>query len=154
MDPLKIEGVNVQFINPSEPIRKDKAELLSFDETNDNALVMRLTYKNISYLLPSDISSSVEENIIKQKQDIESQILLVPHHGSRRSSYDAFLQRVCPSVAVLSVGKDNLFRLPHPDTIARYHARNIPLFRTDRHGAVTITTDGKEIKIQAFKNGS
>jgi len=143
--PLNIDGVTVSFLNPAKRIDKDTS---GFDETNDRALVMRLAYRNVRFLLPSDISSSIEGNLIRQKTDLQSQVLLIPHHGSRRSSSDVFLEQVRPDLAVLSVGKNNLFRLPHPDTLSRYATRHIPVFRTDHQGAVTVSTDGREIKVQ------
>ncbi|MDD5168455.1 MAG: ComEC/Rec2 family competence protein, partial [Syntrophales bacterium] len=149
--PMEIDGVTIEWLNPFEPLGKDEDDTASFDETNDSALVMRLTYKDVHCLMPSDISSSIEEDIIRRKPDMRSPILLVPHHGSRRSSSDAFLNSVKPRIAVLSVGKDNPFRLPHPDTLARYRSRGIPILRTDLHGAVTIETDGDRIDVRSFK---
>lgn len=150
--PLKIDGVDVRVLNPrGTPKRKNDEP--SFNETNDNALVIRTSFRNVQFLLPADISSSVEEALIDDITDIQSQILIIPHHGSRHSSSDSFLRKVQPKMAILSVGKDNLFHLPHPDTLARYRARSIPIFRTDRHGAVTVITDGVGINVHTFEKG-
>ena len=147
--PIDIEGVRIRLLNRPNESGGDE-DGLSFDDINDNALIMRLTYKKVSFLLPSDISSGVEERLLRSKHDLKSQVLLVPHHGSRHSSSVALLESVAPSWAILSVGKDNFFRLPHPDTLARYDSCHIPIYRTDRHGAVTVSTDGDGMDIESY----
>ncbi|MDQ5985709.1 MAG: ComE operon protein 3 [Syntrophus sp. SKADARSKE-3] len=148
---LDMEGVHVKCLNPERSVVRNDDNPMSFDDTNDQAVVLRLTYKNVSFYLPSDTSTLVEERIIKRYGDIKSNVLLSPHHGSRRSSADEFLRKLNPSLVVISAGKDNPFHLPHPDTLARYDARKIPVYRTDYNGAITVETDGNKLKIQTFQ---
>jgi competence protein ComEC len=74
----------------------------------------------------------------------------VPHHGSSTSSSPAFLQRVRPDYAILSVGERNIARLPHPEVMERYERLGTKIFRTDKHGAVTVVTDGEKIETRTF----
>jgi len=82
----------------------------------------------------------------------------VPHHGSRGSSSEPFLQQVKPRWAVIQVGDRNPFGHPHPETLARYDALAAQLFRTDRDGAVILEARDGVVTIQtsraAFEVGS
>ncbi|TGB33872.1 competence protein ComEC [Burkholderia thailandensis] len=65
-------------------------------------------------------------------------MLVVPHHGSRTSSTEPFLDSVEPRIAIFQVGYANRFHHPHPTVWARYAGRGIELPRTDRDGAVRV----------------
>ena len=148
---VDIGGVRIAFLNPQGRNGPAMHWPPSFAQGNDAAIVMRISYGLVHCLLPSDISEDVEEALMKTKTDLNSQILLVPHHGSRKSSSSEFIEKVKPEIAILSVGKDNLFRLPHENTLERYRIRSIPLYRTDSHGAITVETDGKKIDVKTYR---
>jgi competence protein ComEC len=65
-------------------------------------------------------------------------VLIVPHHGSRTSSTDEFIDAVQPKLALIPVGYRSRFRHPHPSVVERYTSRNIVVRRTDLEGALTI----------------
>jgi hypothetical protein len=56
---------------------------------------------------------------------------------------------VAPQVAVISVGADNRYHLPNPEIESRYHTAGACVLRTDRCGAITITTDGSTLRVRA-----
>ena len=134
--PLDINGVKVEFLNP----RHDKRI-----GGNNDSVVLKLTYKNVSFLFTGDIEDIAETRLIKKGDAIKAAVLKVPHHGSRTSSTAEFLKEVNPMVAVISLGYLNPFGFPHPEILQRYRDLNIPLFRTDTQGAITIETDGMKI---------
>ena len=68
---------------------------------------------------------------------LRSDVLVVPHHGSRTSSTADFLDAVRPAVAVIQVGYRSRYGHPAPDVVARYRARGIPVVRSDHCGAWT-----------------
>ncbi|NRF70025.1 DNA internalization-related competence protein ComEC/Rec2 [Aquincola sp. S2] len=90
-----------------------------------------------SALLPGDIGAEEEAALLRRHpaDRLHSDILLVPHHGSRSSSSEAFLRAVQPRVAVVQAGYRNRFGHPVSDVLARYAALGIPVVRTDRCGA-------------------
>jgi competence protein ComEC len=147
--PRMIHGVRVSILNPAEGKeayrRKDPPSFL-----NNQSLVMKIQFGNIGVLLTADAEKEAEYRMVGQGAPIKADILKVPHHGSASSSTSLFLQKVDPSYAVLSVGERNIARLPHPEVLKRYERLGTKLFRTDRHGAITVITDGERIKIKPF----
>jgi competence protein ComEC len=123
---------------------------LSYDEVNDASLVLKITFGKISFLIPGDISADVEKRLIESKIDLRSDVLVVPHHGSGYSSSAEFIKAVACRYAIISAGKANVFHHPHPSTLQRYNDASVNIFRTDRDGAVTITTDGNDLQINTF----
>jgi competence protein ComEC len=89
-------------------------------------------------LLTGDAEAPQEAQMIAAgAEHLKSDVLVVPHHGSRTSSSEAFLDAVGPQVALVQAGYRNRFGHPAPDVVARYEARGITLLRTDRCGAWT-----------------
>jgi competence protein ComEC len=121
------------------------------EEDNDRSLVMKISYGRRSFLLPADISGDTERRLIQSRADLDSDVLFVPHHGSYHSSTLPFLEKVRPEAAVLSCGFDNVFRFPHPDVLQRYDQIKTRLFRTDKGGAITLTTDGDDLTVNVFR---
>jgi competence protein ComEC len=118
--------------------------------TNDDSLVIRLEYGKESLLLTGDIEKPVERALAGEGLTLASQFLKVPHHGSASSTTDALLERVHPKIAAISVGEHNPFNHPSPATIARLQAAGVKVFRTDRDGAITLTSDGRSEQITTF----
>jgi competence protein ComEC len=81
---------------------------------------------------------------------LKSDVLKIPHHGSSSSSSPLFLEKVKPTYAILSVGERNIGRLPHPEVLKRYGQLGSRVLRTDKHGAVTVITDGDGVKVISF----
>jgi competence protein ComEC len=123
---------------------------LSYDEVNDSSLVLKITLGRISFLIPGDISADVEKQLIKSKINLHSDVLVIPHHGSGHSSSTEFIKAVACRYAIVSAGKTNVFHHPHPSTLQRYKDAGVDIFRTDRDGAVTMTTDGNNLQINTF----
>ena len=80
--------------------------------SNDDSLVLRLTYHGASVLLPGDISTKVEQELLASGEPLESQVLKVAHHGSNSSSSPEFLARVNPRVAIVTVARATLETCP------------------------------------------
>jgi competence protein ComEC len=111
---------------------------------NDASLVLRLTYGGRAVLFPGDVEEGGEGELVGRAAlglKVASDVLKVPHHGSRTSSTDELLSTVAPRLAVISLGHHNRFHFPRPEVLERYAARGIRVLRTDRDGAVTVLID-------------
>lgn len=121
---------------------------------NNNSLVFKLKFKTFYMLFPGDIMETREELLARAVQKHPgAKILLAPHHGSNTSSTKFFLDKVHPESVIISCGFNNRYGFPHPDVLDRYRQKGIHIFRTDTHGAVTITSSGNGYTIVTHKGG-
>ena len=111
---------------------------------NNNCLVFKFTYNNFSMLFTGDIEEIAEKEILKNvsKNILKSDILKIPHHGSKTSSTDKFLECVNPKIALIGVGKNN-FGHPSEEVIERLKSKNIKVYRTDLNGEIEIRVNNK-----------
>jgi competence protein ComEC len=121
---------------------------------NDDSLVMRLTDGSQSMLLSGDIERPSERKILAENETVDADFLKVAHHGSRTSTIDAFLSKSHPSFAAISAGRDNSFGHPSPEVVERLEAAGVRVYRTDRDGAITATTDGSSLTVSTFLHAS
>jgi competence protein ComEC len=105
---------------------------------NDASCVLRVATAGGAMLLTGDIEARSEAALLGREMQLDADVLLVPHHGSRSSSTPEFIAAVAPREAVAAVGHRNRFRHPHPAVAARYTQRGASLWRTDRDGALRV----------------
>ncbi|MDQ7858970.1 MAG: DNA internalization-related competence protein ComEC/Rec2 [Armatimonadota bacterium] len=130
-------GATLRVLYPPEP-----APALGGDPVHARGVVARLAHGAAAMLLAGDAEAPVERYLLDHGVPIASDVLKVGHHGSRTSTTPAFLARVAPRVAVISVGADNPFGHPHEATLAALARAGVTVYRTDRDGAVTLATGG------------
>ncbi len=106
---------------------------------NDQSCVVQVKSSFGSLLLTGDIEAGAESALVEiYGRSLKSDILLVPHQGSKTSSTSPFLSLVMPQLGVISSGYRNRFKHPHPVVLERYASHSIPLLRTDLAGAITV----------------
>lgn len=121
-------------------------------ESNNSSVVAKLIFGNFSMLLTGDAEKESEEQMVKSfKGDLKSTVLKAGHHGSNTSSSPAFLKAVSPEAAVISLGENNDYHHPHPSTLKKYEEAKIKVYRTDKDGTVTITSNGQGYSIAKEK---
>ena len=117
---------------------------------NDDSCVLRVTAGGATMLLTGDIERGAEAELLGAGV-LRADVLLVPHHGSRTSSTEAFLAAVRPSLAVAATGYRSRFGHPHEEVLARYAAAGIGFLRTDRDGAVTVWLAPGATQVEAYR---
>jgi competence protein ComEC len=119
------------------PMKDDYAD--ENRKTNDLGCVLKIIAPGGTVLMTADVEKKSELEMIERDSDgLKADVLVIPHHGSKTSSTDEFLNAVKPKIALIPVGYRNRFRHPHPDVLARYTERGIKVYRTDEAGAITL----------------
>lgn len=113
-----------------------------YKESNDNSVVMKLSYGDFTALTTGDISTKAEKDILAESFDLSADILYVSHHGSRYGTGEDFLEAVQPKYAVISV-EENDYN-PSGYTIKRLNDISCEIFRTDISGTICVCSDGTE----------
>lgn len=112
------------------------------DDINNCSVVTKITYGKKSFIFPGDIGHDAEAWLIHYGPLLKADVLKIAHHGSRTSTSAAWLRKVQPEYAVISVGKNNKFKFPAPSILRRLDQFGIKTVRTDLNGAVIFRTDG------------
>ncbi|MBI2058404.1 MAG: DNA internalization-related competence protein ComEC/Rec2 [Nitrospirae bacterium] len=131
-----LQAGDVAWQGPSEIIRALAPPTALYDDVNDNSLVLRIDADGANALFPGDIGTRSETRMWLAGEDLHAALLKVPHHGSRTSSSEAFLQAVLPKHAVVSVGADNRYGLPDEEILERIAKVGAEVVRLDQTGAV------------------
>ena len=121
---------------------------------NNRSIVFRLHClqkgaQPISFLFTGDIEAERERQLLARGVPLKSTVLKVPHHGSRSSSRAGFVSAVSPKIALVSVGRKNRYRHPHPSILETYEKAGVSTLRTDQVGAVVIQS-GNKVKVRTF----
>lgn len=139
------DGVRFQIIHPgSDPFQGD-------GNGNNRSCVLRVTNDHGSVLLSGDIEIAAERYLVTTYRDkpeqLQADVLVVPHHGSLTSSGEAFIDAVNPAYALLPIGYRNRYGFPKQAVVERYLQRNITLLDSAQHGAIRFDLDGQGIHL-------
>lgn len=128
------DGVSFQVLHPDGERYDD----------NDGSCVLLIEVHGRQLLLAGDITRKVETQLLRVYPDLQADVLVAPHHGSRSSSSLPFVRQLDPGFVVFSSGYQNRFNHPATDVVARYMAQGTMGFTTARSGAVSfeITPSG------------
>ena len=113
--------------------------------------LLKSLFLNNSFLFTGDAEISTEETVLSQNNNLNCDILKVGHHGSSTSTSLDFLTSVNPSVAIISVGKNNSYGHPTSELLSLLDYFNIRTIRTDINGTIIAISDGKNISISSVK---
>jgi len=123
----------------------------SLGSLNDNSVVLKVTYGNVSFLFMGDAGIAAEQSLLASGYDLNSEILKVAHHGSSSASSMRFLQAVRPAVAIIEVGAGNDYGHPSQKTLSNLQRIGSKVYRTDLNGNIVVTTDGQVYSVSTQK---
>ena len=135
------DEVNFKILSPTKS---------HFSSKNNNSCVLKIESIYGSVLLTGDIEASAERNLVKRmSEDLKSDVLIAPHHGSKTSSTRRFLQQVDPKWVLIPVGYKNRFHHPHPKVLKRYQQQGAKWFSTAKGGALQIfmRQEGQQLRV-------
>lgn len=135
-------GVNI--INNKDLKIDIIAPVKQYSDLNNNSAVIKLVYKERSFLFMGDAETMSEDDI---KESVKSDVIKVGHHGSDSSSSKDFVSKVGAKYAIISVGDGNIYDHPYQEIIERWQDSGSKIYRTDLDGDIVITTDGNNISV-------
>lgn len=138
IDDLKIEVLYPQYYNDSMSL-------------NNNSLVIKLFYNNIAMLWPGDIEMVAENVLLDSHINLQADILKAPHHGSKSSSSDKFIEAVNPKTVIFSTGLHNRFNFPHQEVVEKYQKNNCQILDTAKDGEIIIEISEEKLSVTTYK---
>lgn len=155
----KEAGASCQGIRAGDQLELGNAEAAviypgdeeTVTEPNAGSLVLCWEWAGVRTLFTGDLPEEKERELLQKLPACE--ILQVGHHGSATSTCQEFLDRVQPSLAVISCALTNRYGHPAPDTVARLEKNGCEIRYTMKGGAVTVRQRGKEIRVEEYVTG-
>jgi competence protein ComEC len=124
------DGVEIRVLHPSSSQR--------FSKANDNSCVVHVSNGSWSLLLAGDIEREGERSLLaKAGKQLQSDILVAPHHGSATSSSEAFVQAVKPEWVIFSTGYRNRYGFPRQSVVERWRGAGADTINSAQAGAVS-----------------
>jgi competence protein ComEC len=141
-------GIKMEILHPSSPLLQDTS-----DDIDNNGMVLRLSWNEVSFLFTADIGREAEWYLIAQRANLKTTVLKVAHHGSQTSTSPEFLAVVNPEVAAISVGANNRFGLPYSEVVDRLieQVGSDRVYLTSTHGTIEFVTDGDRLWVKYDK---
>lgn len=149
MELARAEGAQTLLVGETEHLPLGGAEITLFPPlgggtSNESGLFALCSAGEFDALITGDADAFVEKMLVKYQPVPDVELLIVGHHGSRSSSCEEFLRAAAPELAVISVGANNSYGHPAPETLERLEALGAEIHRTDQEGAVTVQVrDGR-----------
>lgn len=142
------EGVVLEALHPERDFQS-KSE-------NDRSLVFRLVWNGRGLaLLPGDIERSGVAQLMKSGVDLQSDVLVLPHHGGRSSLSKRFYRKAAPKVVLASVGRYNPWGMPNKHVVQALAEQGVAVQTTAEQGAITVSwaSPGASPVVETFRTG-
>lgn len=131
------DGVLFEVLHPRMQLEKNR---------NNLSCVLKVSTGKNSILLTGDIEAGAEKVLLDTyKEKLKTDILIAPHHGSKTSSTQAFIEQVNPKFVLFPTGKDNRFGFPIQSVTTRYSALGSQLLDTAKDGAIIFDMTPEQI---------
>ena len=146
----KSGGITVPTAGDRYPLGAATVEIVGLNSgpgENASSIVAKVTFGEISFLFPGDM----EADWMDPKWDLSATVLKVSHHGSGNGTNRSILERVSPKYAVISLGTDNSYKMPHSSVLDLLNERCNNVYRTDLQGDITFTSDGRSLRVSTQK---
>ncbi len=136
------DGLSFSFLHPEGEV----------GSKNNLSCVLRISAGADSVLLSADIEQKIESALVsRDRGELRSRVLVVPHHGAKSSSSDVFIQAVAPTDAIISSGYSNRYGHPHSEVLARYEKNEIRVWNTSKSGAITFQLNVKAHQLMGHR---
>lgn len=124
------------------------------DNLNLYSPIIKLQYKEISFLFTGDAEEEIEKEVILLGSDISADVLKIGHHGSSTSTSEVFLNNVNPTISVISVGENNEYNHPSDKVLSLLKNQSSLIFRTDINGTIIVSSNGTTLSVNTEKTNT
>jgi competence protein ComEC len=140
-------GFTAQILSNRGPIRFQVLwpKLGAQDSPNNSSIVLQIKSADFSLLAAGDIEPIAQSQLVQQLSQVD--LYKVAHHGSRYQDLN-FMKALSPRISIISVGKDNTYGHPAPQTIAALSRIGSTVYRTDQDGALAINARRHQVKVR------
>jgi beta-lactamase superfamily II metal-dependent hydrolase len=137
------DGTTITFLSPVHP-SPERCR----DQVNCDSIAILVRNGPDALIVAADIEGGVENELLRRhKGALKVQVLKVAHHGSNSATTTAWLRTLKPSLAVISCGAGNSYHHPHPSTVHRLEAEDVPTLRTDQVGTIHVALSGGQTSV-------
>jgi len=137
------DGVDFTFLYPS---------VAQLGMKNDSSCVLRIVNGKQAILLTGDIEKIAEHYLVRhEKNNLAADILIAPHHGSKTSASDEFLDAVAPNIVLFPIGYRNRYHFPHPSVVENYQKRGVIQYDSASAGAIQFYLQGEEQDVLRYR---
>lgn len=147
-DIFRASNINFDILSAVEPNADPK--VLGASNENENSIVLMVRYGEFKALFTGDTGEPTELALLGEGVLSKVDVLKVPHHGSKYSSSNIFLEALRPAVAVISVGAKNSYGHPTSDALMRLDHVGAKVLRTDQMGTVEVVADGEDTSLRVL----
>jgi competence protein ComEC len=118
---------------------------------NNSSLLMRMTHGENTFLFTGDIEREPEAALLADGASLTADIVKVPHHGSRTSSTEPFVNTVTPRLAVIPIGNRSMFGHPHPEVVERWRSIGAEVRTSGSKGTLSVFSDAEALSWSTFQ---
>ncbi len=137
------DGVIFEVLHPEHHEHWDR---------NNRSCVLRIKAGDKQLLLTGDIKKEVESHLVTEySESLKSDVVVVPHHGSKTSSTKAFVQAVAPRYALISAGFLSQYGHPHKNVVANYDELGSQLYYTAHQGAIRVKMGIQGVEVDTYR---
>ncbi|MCX8030583.1 MAG: DNA internalization-related competence protein ComEC/Rec2 [Thermodesulfovibrionales bacterium] len=145
-DEITSKGYTISILHPYDDFYTYSGK----DDENNYSLVLKIKGINNSFLFTGDIEFEAQEDLSSLKEHLKSNVLKVPHHGSKSSANETFFHMVSPQYSIISVGRNSPHGHPHKETLSLM--TNSIIVRTDLEGAIKVSESQQgELTLKTFR---
>lgn len=141
-DVLQLGGLRITALAPLAGTNGDSS-------ANERSLVVMVDLAGSRFLFTGDVEEVGQADLM-ERVDLSCDVLKVPHHGGYADTFEEFLKRADPEVAVISVGEDNPYGHPAEATLRCLQRAGSTVYRTDICGDIVIHGDPEGLRVETF----
>ena len=151
-----LRGKHVKFERPQAGYREMLGDVMAevlapvkqisktSSDANNNCLVLRISYGNISFLMTGDMETEQRKSV---KKFPRSTVLKIAHHGSANGTDARLMREVSPDAVIFTYGKGNSYGHPHSAVVEIVRKSGTRSYAT-ADGEIMMNTDGRKLTVK------